>query len=275
MELTEEKLNLIVQEIEEGTCIPFLGSAASISNNGYEGPPTGTQLAVELATECNYPEQDKKNLPRVAQFYEYKRNRNGLIYKLDSRITQYNEPSLLHMLISKISSKFKVVITTNYDRLMEIALDRFRVIWKSYVQNPKVDVPVPFLHNPKFKGTYLYKMHGTIEHPETIVITEDDYIEFLTRLDSREKGIPDYFTSKFATHTLLFLGYSLEDWNFRVLFKGTIEKLLKYYAHTSYAVQKDVPDYIEDFWSKKDVEIFDIDIYEFTKRLAKKLRIEI
>ena len=128
MELTEEKLDEIVREIEEGNCIPFLGSAASISNNGFIGPPIGSQLAEELAVECNYPGNDNNNLPKVAQFFEYKRTRKKLIDYLVNRILPFTEPSPLHKLISQISFKFKTIITTNFDKLMEPAFGNKNLI---------------------------------------------------------------------------------------------------------------------------------------------------
>lgn len=277
----EEKLDTIATEIKSGTCVPFLGAAASVSSNGYKGPPTGTQLAKELADECGYPDDDTWNLPRVAQFYEYKEKRKGLVDRLVGRILPYSEPSPIHILISQIAKlgTIRCIITTNYDRLMEIALDRAGVAWMPFVQKP-VDREAQAFFPPRgFSGPVLYKMHGTIQEPETVVITEDDYIEFLAALRSNDQGIPSnipyYFTQYFSTCTLLFVGYGLEDWNFKVLFKGLIEKLPRHLKPTSYAIQKYPSDFLEHYWKQRGIEILYIDVYEFAHKLAEKLGVGI
>lgn len=55
----------------------------------------------------------------------------------------------------------------------------------------------------------IYKIHGSIENPETIVINEEDYDEFQNKAA--------YLTSKLLTifmeYPIVFLGYSISDAN--------------------------------------------------------------
>ena len=107
--------------------------------------------------------------------------------------------------------------------------------------------------------------------PAALIITEDDYIEFLTVL-GREKekiGIPKLIVKTLAPSTLLFLGYSLEDWDFRTVYKGWIENLPTHAFRKSFAFQKDPPEFWVRFWSRKGIEIYNVDLYEFAQQLEK------
>jgi hypothetical protein len=128
-------------------------------------------------------------------------------------------------------------------------------------------------------GLVLYKLHGTFTDGEPReetrpVITEEDYIEFLTYVGPEGEKIDKQITARIKTSTLLFLGYSLEDWNFRALFKGLVEKVDLSYRPFSYAIQKDPSEFWVRFWegSNRNVHIFNMDMCEFTDELESRYR---
>src|SRR4029077_8387075 len=88
------------------------------------------------------------------------------------------------------------------------------------------------------RGTCLYKMHGCISqaHDRNLVITEEDYVNFLSNAlsDYPKKRLPVHVLGRIEESSILFLGYSLSDWNFRVIFKATAGKASK---RENYAVQ--------------------------------------
>jgi hypothetical protein len=121
----------------------------------------------------------------------------------------------------------------------------------------------------------LYKLHGTFcDAPPTLetrpVITEEDYIEFLTFVGADGEGIDNQIKERIKDSTLLFLGYSLEDWNFRALFKGLVEKVTKDIRPISFAIQKKPSKFWVKFWEDKSVIIFDEDLHDFAQDLAQK-----
>lgn len=124
----------------------------------------------------------------------------------------------------------------------------------------------------------IYKIHGTFtgtepspsEADNRVVITEEDYIQFLTIINEPVKGIPNYVLSKLANSTLLFLGYGLEDWDFRTLHKALIEqRLTKYQRRTAFAIQWRPPKFWVDYWRSKNVQIYDCDIHDFAEDLER------
>ncbi|HZT42746.1 MAG TPA: SIR2 family protein [Chthonomonadaceae bacterium] len=123
------------------------------------------------------------------------------------------------------------------------------------------------------EGTIVYKIHGgfcDVEPPggyPPVVITEEDYIQFLTVMGNPKENIPRLLQEKLPDSTLLFLGYGLEDWDFRTLYKSWIEQLPKNMQRKSFAIRLNPPKYWVDFWKEKKVTIYDMDLYEFAKEL--------
>lgn len=124
-------------------------------------------------------------------------------------------------------------------------------------------------------GLILYKLHGTFTDAKPVketrpVITEEDYIEFLTNVGGKGEGIDNQIKEKIKDSTMLFLGYSLEDWNFRALFKGLVEKVNPVERRYSFAIQKEPSDFWVKFWEDKHVIIFDVDLCAFTLELEQR-----
>jgi hypothetical protein len=71
----------------------------------------------------------------------------------------------------------------------------------------------------------VFHMHGHYDIPESMVLSEDDYLDFLVNV-SRDQGlVPPRIQEAMAGTSLLFIGYSLADWNFRVIFRGLVGSL--------------------------------------------------
>ncbi len=97
------------------------------------------------------------------------------------------------------------IITTNYDKLIEncknIQKDNYEVIiYDKDLLNA-------------IKNRYIIKMHGDIDNPETIVLKEADYLEYT----QKHVLIEMFIKSLLTDHTILFLGYSLNDYNVKLI----------------------------------------------------------
>ncbi len=318
---------LITSRIHEGTCVPFLGAAANVSSSDgkYQGLPLGGDVSLGMAelwmqlkgvdlksmTEVKSPEnieqsrlKDYKdltrvslyNLARVALHVRVRQDYPRVIQYLRALIPEDNcQPSPLLRTLAKLplpakvaNPPFRLIVTTNYDRLMERALDD-----QGYREGKDYRILVQPIEgfDPKtqrklekelavYQGIVVYKIHGSFAKDQdkdasSVVVTEEDYIEFLLAVMKPKLGVPNLVKSKLVGSTLLFLGYSLEDWDFRTLFKGLIEGLPDRNKLTSYAIQHDPPDFWVKFWDKKDVRIRNVDLYAFAKELRQRLGIQI
>ena len=134
-------------------------------------------------------------------------------------------------------------------------------------------------------------MHGTVDRRskwDNYVITEDDYVDFLSRMADRT-AVPALFMKAFHDRHFLFLGYGLGDWNLRLVLRNLREILPgaakaaaegaekepetdeeKQSAPLSWAIQFQPSDLEMTLWKSRGVNIYDVDINEFTRRLREK-----
>jgi hypothetical protein len=224
-------ISQIADVVRSGKCILFLGAGVHAppptdSAYGYEDekrPPLGSALSESLARGCGlaeqFPNEDPRNLQRVALFYEIARSRRGLVDEIRNAVHVGKQPSPVLRALAELD--FLRVITTNYDQLFEDAL---RVAHKQ----PRVSVYTPNLEptrdygSPTAESPVIFKIHGDIDEPESVVVTDEDYIQFVLRMSSKEPydPVPLKLKADLTEWTTLFVGYSLLDYNLRLLFKA-------------------------------------------------------
>jgi hypothetical protein len=73
---------------------------------------------------------------------------------------------------------------------------------------------------PSPANPVVFHLHGSMDVSESLVLTEDDYLTFLASMTSNAQLLPPVIESAIATTTLLFIGYRLGDWYFRVMFQA-------------------------------------------------------
>ena len=114
-----------------------------------------------------------------------------------------------------------IYITTNWTDLLQKALeDEGREpITVVFPWNKRIPTVRRRLE-PTAARPLVYHLYGRLDRPESLVLSEDDYFEWITEWVSARKYVPACVKSAFTTSSLFFLGYSLDDWDFRVLFHG-------------------------------------------------------
>jgi SIR2-like protein len=212
-------------------CTPFVGSGAS-----YPNLPMGKEVAHEWSSRYNYPLiKDSNDLAKVSQFMAIDRFPMFPKHILSQDFKTKSSPDFSrkddpHGILADLN--LPIYITTNYDNFMLEALKtrhkspkRELCRWSSELEqilNFKSISPILKAgYTPTPEIPLVYHLHGLLEIPESIVMTENDYLDFMIRLHEKETPIlPPEITIALATNALLFVGYSLADWDFRVLFRG-------------------------------------------------------
>jgi hypothetical protein len=69
----------------------------------------------------------------------------------------------------------------------------------------------------------VYYLFGRIDHPNSLVLTEDDHFRFLLRFKEQWRSLPGPVVDRLSDCALLFLGFKLDDWDFRALFRAFLE----------------------------------------------------
>lgn len=115
-------------------------------------------------------------------------------------------------LLSEISEKsISGIITTNYDTFLEDHLEGY----KKYVgQNELIFSAIQGVAE-------IYKIHGSVEKPESLVINADDYATF----NQRSKYLAAKLMTIFMEFPIIFMGYSLSDTNIKKIIQNIAECL--------------------------------------------------
>ena len=111
--------------------------------------------------------------------------------------------------LTKISKKsIAGVITTNYDTFLE---DHFQGFKKYIGQSQLIFSAIQGIAE-------IYKIHGSIEQPASIVINEEDYQEF----DSQSAYLASKLMTIFMEYPIIFIGYSISDSNIQNILKSIV-----------------------------------------------------
>lgn len=283
--MQEQDLKLIFNAIESGKCLAFLGAGActAFRKNAHDevpGLPTGGQLAEWLAEKCQYTNGTTYDLARVADYFLYTQSgdREPLIKALQEKLNIGCSPRPIHTVLAQLSH-IKTIITSNYDDLLETELRRYgRALNRNvYNLNNSRAAQFPYIVDFAEKDIILHKMHGSIDEPSSIIVAQSDYIRYLAHLNDPDRGMPEYFRKGLIPQrTLLFLGYSLEDWNFRVIWEGVLANYQMLNTRkVAYALVKNPSDYQKAFWMTRNVRVFDFDLTDFAVKLAEHFDLEI
>ena len=210
--------NELLSEMARENCVAFVGSGPSIA----AGFPSWPKLLNLMANWCvsngiALPNQsDIQQLIDTGRFLiaaqalranmgdgEYFRFLREIFDKPTAPLTDF------HRLLSQIP--FGGAATSNYETLVERGFKDAR---------PSESIPV-FAETDyaqlglalNSKEFFVLKAHGTIERPETIVLTEKDYATLI----HNSPGYRTFLKALFLDRTVLFLGFGLNDPELRLL----------------------------------------------------------
>jgi hypothetical protein len=233
--LTEGDWDTLISRIRKGDCTPFLGAGMSS-----EKIPMGGEMARKLATYPNieYPMSDSDNLIKVAQYVALTIDASRPKEIVSEIVTEAGYPDFdkadePHMALAGLP--LPLYMTTNYDDFMYQALkktagkdpqyfiNRWYAAGQTFDSNRSAATEVPDI-NPTISKPAVYYFHGHKDELNTMVLTEDDYLDFLVRISRDQDLIPPRIQQAIGGTCLLFMGYGLNDTNFRVIFRGLVER---------------------------------------------------
>jgi hypothetical protein len=289
----------------DGRVVPLLGAGVNLCGRppqrswerGGRLLPSGGELAEYLADSFDYPEP-ARDLVRVSQYVSVVLGDAPLYDELhDVFAAEYDSTPLHHFLASLPAvaracaepprDRYQLIVTTNYDDALEHAFDEVGEEYDLVAYVADGENRGRFLHRapgaetvvierPNEYGALsldrrpvILKMHGAVDRldrdRDSYVITEDNYIDYLTRTDL--SNVPVTLAAKLRESHILFLGYSLRDWNVRAIFHRVWQQRRRGYK--SWAIQRAPESMDQAFWLKRGVDIYDVDLEEYIAELER------
>lgn len=216
--------------LSAGRWLPILGagvSASAITEDG-KHPPTWSKLAAEL--EADLPGRVPAGPMDALSAYADTYGRPYLVERLGELLYVNDiEPGAAHVAFAKLP--FDTVVTTNIDFLVE----------QGYAGQRRPCVPLigesQLAMQPRPEATYLLKFHGDLNHPDQLVVTEEDYDGFVRR----NPLLVTYLSGRLLSREPIFIGYSLDDADMREIL-GLLRERLGRMTRPSWAILPTDPD---------------------------------
>jgi DNA-binding SARP family transcriptional activator len=255
------------------------------------------ELATRLAERFEYPQGNGFALTRVSQYVAVMRGSGPLYDELHELLDAQAAPTVLHRffatlppLLRERGAPHQLIVTTGYDLALEQAFldagEVFDVV--TYVAagpgrgkfchlDPSgtgtlIDVPNTYASELSLeRRTVILKLHGQVDRGpdrlwESFVVTEDDYIDYLARADV-SSALPVGLAAKLRRSHFLFLGYSMADWNLRVILSRLWANAPLNYR--SWAVQAEPNALEREFWHRRDVDVLELPLQDYVEALAR------
>jgi hypothetical protein len=296
--------DIVCRGLRRGRLTPVLGSGASLfgrpgpGGGEWTGAPSAEELASRLSKEFHLPTElaGSRELLAVAQWISAMKGGSTPLYEELHDIFDRDLPTTpLHHFLAEVPGRLRekgllgdppLLVTTNYDDLLEQALDERGepydlVVYMAdgehhghfFHQPPGgsltlIEEPREYLDASPEERTVVLKLHGFVNrhdpNHDSYVITEDHYIEYLTHADLDEL-LPASVLTRLLNCHLLFLGYSLRDWNLRAILYQLREKAK---PNDWWAVRRDFDPVEQKTWAKKNVAMIGMTLEDYLVQLS-------
>jgi hypothetical protein len=203
-------------------------------------------------------------------------------------VQRSRNPADPHKVLAELP--FPIYVTTSFGNLLTEALKaagkapriEFGRWNEATVRAPSVFQPdtdyVPTVGQP-----LVYHVYGHFDDLDSMVLTEDDYFDYLIGLTRNDDLVPKEVNRALTRSSLLFLGFRMDDWLFRVLFRTILNQEGSHarqgYPHV--AVQVDPEDdrvvnprralrYLEKYFEGASVDVYWGRVEDFVEELQKR-----
>jgi hypothetical protein len=300
---------MLAKRMLAGAVVPFLGAGINVCGRPSSVSawkhgcylPSGPELAGYLANEVDYPYPDRSDLLRVSQYMDVELGSGPLYEALHYVFDADYTPTSVHRLLARLPALirssstgvrrfFPLIVTTNYDDALERAFQEAGEPYDLVTYLAEGPHRGRFLHVPPdgdptvilvpnaYPGLrceerpVIAKIHGAVsrsqEGTDSFVVTENHYIAYLSHTEIA-KLIPVNVATRMRKSHFLFLGYSLKDWNLRVILHRIWGD--KGLSFNSWAIQSG-PDRVDErSWYRRGVELLDAELGTYTQDLETRL----
>lgn len=309
-----QRWHAIVSSVRQGSFIPIIGPDVDEHFLG-----RARDFAVSVGQDEGFPleKHERADLAKVAQYLSVDQSpkyaRDKIVKQMRLAVAQrfpeiddapsLSFPKLLDAVIERWEDEDPFKILADLPASVYVTSSGHPMLLKALKAAGKEPAPLlcdwrPSEENhprePSFDGELsrqnpiVYHVFGVLGKATSLVLTEDDFFDYLIAT-AEYKLIPTIVRGALTRSSLLFLGFQLNDWRFRVLFRMIINlggsHQLRDFAHVGVQVDPDEGDpadverarkYLEQYYGSGYADMPQISIYwgsaaDFLKELQREL----
>jgi hypothetical protein len=194
-----------------------------------------------------------------------------------------SDPNEVHNVLATLN--LPLYLTTNFVSFMSEALTarggkptRELCRWNERLNG----LPSIFEQRPDYVPTpeepLIYHFFGTDEEIDSVVLTEDNYFDWLVKVSADPERVPPVVRAAMNNTSLMFLGYSMHDIEFRVIMRGLVATGDQRRSFKHVAVQLDVDDvsvenidsvqtFLQQYFQDAEINVFWGSVEQFIAEL--------
>lgn len=251
-QLSGQEDEILREQIITGNCVLLIGP--DIGFDASRVLPGRAMLARQLLSYQGWDLPNGLSFPWAAQYYELKHGRSSLLSFVEEKIGRVKEPPACYRTIAALP--FRLILTTNYDTLLEEALDEQGVVYQRILGTYD-------LRHGMLDRLRVVKLYGCVTERDAMVVTEEDRFAFFDRLPS----VLDILGRGFAGKTLLCIGCDLAHRDFRQIYYHLAPRFSKA-AQSAFFVQRGIADSLAHYWATRGLTVVDAEAAGLLKRAA-------
>jgi SIR2-like protein len=237
----------LLEALVESRVLPLIGAGFSLNAKLPPGKemPTWDGLGDMLSGEVRHlpPRSDPLE---VISAYAAEHGRQALIARLRKALNDGEaQPGHAHLALALLP--FDIVVTTNFDTLLEDSYARARRPVDTVIREDQLAL------QRSSAAITLVKAHGDLNNEPVLIATEEDYDEFLLR----RPLLATYLANLLITRVGLLIGYSFSDRDWRELLAAVRSRLGRG-SQTIYALTVDADPALAARFRRRGVKLIDL-----------------
>ena len=264
----------LIRMLQQGKCTPIVGPGVYS-----RWMPTRNEIAQLWAQQHDYPFGDKVNLARVSQYMASSQGEDfprgelmdtsmkemlrrlpeelrpakkaksltELVKAVGFKNLTADDPNEVHQVLAALN--LPLYLTTNFASFMTEALEavgrtptREMCRWNERLDGLSSVFEDRSDYMPTPEEPLVYHFFGADDEPDSVVLTEDNYFDWLVKVSAEPERVPPVIQAAMTNTSLMFLGYSMHDIEFRVIMRGLVATRGQRRNFKHVAVQLDVDD---------------------------------
>lgn len=254
----------LAHALKQGRFLPFLGPGVAPQDT-----PRLSEIARQWANIYEYPFADHDELAKVASYIAVQQDH---LFTVDLLVRELEKWSLNDPPVERdpyrllVELPVPIYMTTEYHELLERALTEAGKIPKSASirlnENGRERDSIDWdAYYPTVSEPLVYHLYGQISEPDTILLTEEDFLDFVVHTSKDSWLIPPVVRKSYVSSSVVYLGVDVADTSLQTLYRQGESRLRSHVIVLLWS-KEIVPEegaklrYLEYYLKNRDINVY-------------------